>query len=66
MSAITTRYPFYEAEQLSCGEIASLQTKRLPQAVARALKSPWYAQQLAGLNSEQITSREALRQIPSP
>ncbi len=64
MSAITTQYPFYQAEQLSRDEIASLQAERLPQAVARALKSPWYAEQLAGLNWEQITSLELLRDLP--
>jgi len=64
VSEITTQYAFYQAEQLSRDEIASLQTERLPQAVACALKSPWYAEQLAGLEAEQITSLEALRQIP--
>jgi len=64
VSEITAQYSFYEAEQLSSDEIASLQAERLPQAVARALKSPWYAEQLAGLNSEQITSLELLRDLP--
>ena len=64
MSEITAQYPFYQAEQLSRDEITSRQTERLPLAVARALKSLWYAEQLAGLNSEQITSLEALHQIP--
>jgi len=64
VSEITAQYPFYEAEQLSRDEIASLQTERLPQAVARALKSPWYADQLTGLDPVRIDSLEALRQIP--
>jgi len=64
VSEITAQYPFYQAEQLSRDEITALQAKRLPQAVAQALQSPWYAKQLAGVKPEQINSREALQQIP--
>jgi len=66
VSGITSQYPFYQADQLTRDEIASVQTERLPQAVARALKTPWYAERLASLNvvPDRITSLEALREIP--
>ncbi len=66
MPEIAAQYPFYEAEQLSRDEILARQGQRLPQAVARALKAPGYAERLGPLNIDpaRITGLEALRQLP--
>jgi phenylacetate-CoA ligase len=55
---------YYEAEFLSRDQIAALQGAALPAAVARAMRSPFYARSLAGCVPEEIRSLDDLRRLP--